>query len=279
MHFEVAIDEFGTATQTAEGWTLVSLAESQAAKLTAETPKLLGGGLKAFHGKKFSRKSEDRYRDFLNLLKECCRASSGGFIACTLNDEAWHEKFRTFAEQTMEATFLKAGIPLTADHLEMLRKVVSPLFTYQRVAAQRVGGGHTVAVTLDDSTLTRQFNTASVVFGGHTFTLPHLAGMLYRAYRTRCFPTSPKVPGDEIRTAPDEDSPLVQAADVVGNFSTAYIFQRLGKKTNANDLKAKIFHDVFAECGIDEVDHATSVEMAGDDLRLKRPGAYTFVVS
>lgn len=278
MHFQVVIDEFGTATQQAEGWTIVSLADPQAAAFVAQAPALLGGGLKKFHGKEFTRKSEARFRDFLTLLKESCREGAGGFIACTLNDEAWHAEFTGFAERVMEKSFLGAGVPLAADDLAMLRKVVSPLFTYLRVAAP-VGGGHTAAVTLDDSKLTKHFNTAAVTLKGKAFTLPHLAGMLYRAYRKHQFPSSPDVPKDEVRTAPDEASFLVQAADVVGNFSTAYVFRRLGKESKANDLKASIFQDVFGEFGIDGIDHAARVEMVGDDLRLKQAGAYTFTVA
>lgn len=278
MNYQVAIDDFGTATQQAEGWTIVSLAEAQAAALIAEAPAIPGGGLKKFHGKDFTRKSENRFRDFLTLLKESCRAGEGGFITCTLNDPAWKAEFTGFAERVMENSFLKAGVPLTDDHLTMLRKVVSPLFTFLRVAA-KVGTEHTAAITLDDSTLMKPFNTAAVTMKGKEFTLPHLAGMLYRAYRKHHFPTSPEVVRDEIRTAADESSPLVQAADVVGNFSSAYLFRKLGKESKANDLKAQIFEDVFGEFGIAQVDHLASVEIVGEDLRLKKQGAYTFVVA
>jgi hypothetical protein len=278
MHFQAAIDEFGTATQQTEGWTIVSLADQQAAAFAAEAPVLLGGGLKKFHGKDFTRKSEDRFMAFLTLLKEKCREGPGSFITCTLNGKTWHDQFTGFAERMLEQSFLKAGVSLSEANLVILRQLVPPLFTYLRVASH-VGNGHTAAVTLDDCKVTKQFNMAQVMVRGKAFSLPHLAGMLYRAYRKQQFPTSPEVMKDEIRTAPDETSPLVQAADVVGNFSTAYVFRRLGKESKANDLKAEIFHDVFGEFGIDGIDHAASVAMDGEDLRLKQPGAYTFAVA
>jgi hypothetical protein len=278
MHFQAAIDEFGTATQQSEGWTIVSLANHQACAFIAEAPALLGGGLKKFHGKDFTRKSEDRFRAFLTLLKAKCREGPGSFITCTLNGKTWHDQFTGFAARVLEQSFLKTGVPLSEGDLAMLRQLVPPLFTYLRVASH-VGNGHTVAVALDDSKLTKQFNTAQVIVRGKTFGLPHVAGMLYRAYRKQQFPTSPEVVKDEICTTPDESSPLVQAADVVGNFSTAYVFRRLGKESKASDLKAKIFHDVFGEFGIDGIDHAASVEIDREDLRLKQPGAYTFAVA
>lgn len=55
--------------------------------------------------------------------------------------------------------------------------------------------------------------------------------------------------------------------------------RRPGKESKANDLKARIFRDVFGEFGIDVVNHSESLEMDGDDLRLKRAGAYTFAVA
>lgn len=278
MHFRVGIDEFGTATQRAEGWTLVSLADAPAAAFESEAAGLFGRGLTRFHGKEFTRRHADRYRAFLVLLREACRAGASGFIACSLNDETWQEEFTTFAERVMEKSFLKAGLPLADPELAMLRRVVPPLFTYLRLAA-RAGDGHTAAVTLDASKLTGPFNTAAVPFQGCEFTLPLLAGMLYRAYRRQCFPSAPDVPGDEIRTCPDEQSILVQAADVVGNFSTAYLFHRLGKRSGANDLKAGVFHDVFGDCGTAAADPEPCLVAAGDDLMLVRPGAYTLTVA
>jgi hypothetical protein len=125
----------------------------------------------------------------------------------------------------------------------------------------------------------KQFNAATVSIKGIDFGLPHLAGMIYCAYRKQRFPTSPNVVKDAIQAVVDESSPLIQAADVVGNFSTAYVFRQLGKQSKANDLKAEIFHSVFGEFGIGGIDHSAHVEIIGDDLRLKHPGAYTFAVS
>lgn len=278
MDFQVGMDEFGTATQESEGWTIVCLAEPQATAFTLEAPALLSGGLKSFHGKDFTRKSAGPFRDFLTLLKVKCEESPGNFIACTLNGKSWHENFTGFAERMLEQSFLKAGVAIPEPELAMLRQVVTPLFTYLRVAAH-VGGEHTGAFSRDDSKVMQQFNAATVPIKGKEFRLPHLAGMLFRAYRKQQLPSSPNIVKDAIQTVPDENSPLIQAADVVGNFSTAYVFNRLGKQSKANDLKAKIFHSVFGEFGIDGIDHSAHVEIAGDDLRLKHPGAYTFAVA
>jgi hypothetical protein len=57
------------------------------------------------------------------------------------------------------------------------------------------------------------------------------------------------------------------------------VLSRRGKRSKTNDLKAEIFHSVFGEFGIDGIDHSAHVEIVGDDLRLKHPGAYTFAVA
>lgn len=278
MQFQVGIDEFGTATQESEGWAIVCLAAPQATAFIAAAPALLAGGLKKFHGKDFTRKSEGPFRDFLTLLKVKCGESPGNFITCTLNGKSWHEQFTGFAERVLEQSFLKAGVAIPEQSLAMLRQVVSPLFTYLGVAAH-VGGEHAAAIYLDDNKFMKQFNAATIPVKRKDFSLPHLAGILYRAYRKQQFPSSPNVVKDAIQTAPDESSPLIQAADVVGNFSTAYVFDRLGKQSKANELKAKIFHSVFGEFGIDVIDHSAYVEIVEDDLRLKHPGAYIFAVA
>ena len=89
MDFQVGIDDFGTATQESEGWTIVCLAKPQATALMDEAPALLSGGLKSFHGKDFTRKSEGPFRDFLTLLKVKCGESAGNFITYTLNGKSF----------------------------------------------------------------------------------------------------------------------------------------------------------------------------------------------
>src|SRR5690606_6409005 len=126
------------------------LAEPQATALTNEAPALLSGGLKSFHGKDFTRKSEGPFRDFLTLLKVKCGESPSNFITCTLNGKSWHEEFTGFAERVLEQSFSEAGVAIPELELAMLRQVVSPLFTYLRVAAH-VGGEHSAAISLDDS--------------------------------------------------------------------------------------------------------------------------------
>lgn len=278
MHCQVGIGEFGTATNRGEGWAVVSLADAEAAVLAARAPALLGGRIAKFHGIEFTREAAAQYRDFLELLKDCCRAGPGAFIACSLNHEAWRAEFTAFADRVLADTLLAAGVPLDEARRAALREVVPPLFTYLRVASQ-VGGECTASIVLDKCDATADFNEATVAVYGHPYSLAHLAGVLYRAYRRQRFQRSPQVTRDAVRVCSDDDSFLVQAADVVGNFATAYIFSRLRKKTQAGDLKASIFRDVFADCGIDDFDHAAKFEVSGHDLRLKHSGAHTFFVS
>ena len=190
MRFKVGIDDFGTATKESQGWAFVCLSELQATEFSTEATAILGGGLKVFHGKKFTRKSKDHYKDFLTLLKEKCCESPENFITCTLNEKSWHQVFIAFAERTLQNSFGKAGVTNPEPELEILRHIVSPIFTFLRVSID-VGGGHSVAISLDDNHVTKSFNTAKISIQGVGFSLPHLAEMLYNAYRIHKFSSSP----------------------------------------------------------------------------------------
>jgi hypothetical protein len=270
----VGIDDFGTATKELCGWTIACLAEDRIEAFVNTVNGLLPRGMDQFHGKGFSRRVAGEYGEFLRQLKHTCEAVSGSFIACTLNNPVWKDDFTSFANRIMEQTFTKIGISLSAEQTAALRQIVSPLFTFLRMSS-RMGAEHEVVIFIADDQVTKGFGEMSVSVAGSSVPLSHLAVELCNAYRTQVFPDAPRVATNGVRIVHAADAPIVQAADVVGNFSTAFLFRHLGKQSKTNNLKAEIFHSTFSDCGIDGIPHEQMLEADGDDLRLKGDGAYT----
>ncbi len=71
-------------------------------------------------------------------------------------------------------------------------------------------------------------------------------------------------------------SSLVQAADVIGNFSLAYVYDKAGQATARVAQKAQIFLDVFGDI-IDDAALA-ECEFINGELSLKQEGALTFTI-
>jgi hypothetical protein len=106
----------------------------------------------------------------------------------------------------------------------------------------------------------------------------HLLKFFYEAYRKRQFSNSPPLTENGIKALWDEESYLIQAADVFGNFALSYVFKCLGKKSNTNDLKAKLFFEVFRE-QIQLFDFAPEFQIQGNDLVKKTEGLSKMVFS
>jgi hypothetical protein len=77
---------------------------------------------------------------------------------------------------------------------------------------------------------------------------------------------------------PDEQSAIVQAADVVGNFAMSYLFVTLGATSAKRLLKARIFEDSFGS-SLDVATTAPWGVVVGDDIQLSQPGALTLRLS
>jgi hypothetical protein len=104
--------------------------------------------------------------------------------------------------------------------------------------------------------------------------------MLAESYRQKQFPQSPALRPEAINIVESSASFLVQAADVLGNFSMNYVIRNLGPTTAGRTKKAEIFESVFR----DILPHTKFAEMASlsgteFELALKQAGALTFVVT
>jgi len=76
----------------------------------------------------------------------------------------------------------------------------------------------------------------------------------------------------------DESAPLVQVADLLGNFSAAYTASALGRASKTLAEKRSIFDEVFGDT-IGTPDFS-SVQLVGDgDFALKDSGAFTLIIA
>jgi hypothetical protein len=72
----------------------------------------------------------------------------------------------------------------------------------------------------------------------------------------------------------DTKSFAIQAADVMGNFSMAYLFYKKGDNSKKRNLKAKLFIDCFG----DTIDASIlkQINLSGNDIELLVYGSIDF---
>lgn len=268
--FATGIDDIATMNASCSGWTIISIDHALLADFENNAKQILQAAkLPSFHGKEFKRKKADSYAQFLMLVKSTLEAGPG-FVACILLGQDWKSDFEAFCERVIGGAFSDAGIE-AASITEASKKIAAPLFTYQRLAAEMCQGGTTL-IHIDRHVFYDELNSSEIELAGGKISgqLPIVAAL--RAYRRKRFQNAPEVQHESIFICPDEDSFLVQAADIIGNFATAFAFRQLGKCSNSNDAKCSVFEQVFGDI-LDRTSFPNVIRLDGDDLVLNSDAA------
>ena len=275
QEYATGIDDIATMNAACSGWTIVSFDREKLGDFEAAAEKILKAGkMSSFHGKEFKRRKIDSYIDFLRLVRTTLEDGSG-FASCTLLGQDWKTQFDEFCSNVIGGSFAAAGIGAEAV-TESSKRIAAPLFTYQRIAATICDGGTTL-IHIDRHALLDALDDSEFELEGINLPvqLPIIAAL--RAYGRCIFPRAPEIERESILVCSDENSFLVQAADIVGNFSTAFAFRQLGKESATNDLKCSAFERVFGDIiALETLPKALVLD--GDDLALS-PGSASFTFS
>lgn len=272
--YVTGIDDIATMSGACSGWTMASFDRALLDNFEVAAGEILQAAkLQSFHGKEFKRKKIGSYIEFLMLIRTTLEAGPG-FVSCTLLDKSWKSEFQMFCESVISGSFSAAGV--TSESVtEASKRIAAPLFTYQRLSAARCRGGSTL-IHIDRHALIDGLNESSFEVEGEEISgqLPIIAAL--REYGRCKFPSAPEIEREGISIRPDESSFLIQAADIIGNFSTAFAFRHLGKKSQSNDLKCSAFEQAFGDI-IDLSVFPACVIQNGDDLALAAGSAsFTF---
>lgn len=274
--FVTGIDDVATMNAKCSGWTFVSIEHALLSEFEKKAAQILQSAkLKSFHGKEFKRKKSDSYIEFLKLTRSILEKGNG-FASCTLLGQDWKTEFEAFCGSIVSGSFKDAGVP-AGEVTEASKRIAAPLFTFQRLAAKKLQGGITL-IQIDRHALIEQLSSSKVELSEAQISgqLPIVSAL--RAYGKKQFPNAPEIERDGIVICPDEDSFLVQAADIIGNFATALAFKKLGKNSNSNDLKCSVFEEAFGDI-LDPSDFPNSIVLNGDDLELAEGTAsFTFCI-
>ncbi|MDP3150484.1 MAG: hypothetical protein Q8N83_15280 [Ignavibacteria bacterium] len=269
------LDEIGTETQKAEGWCYFCIPETDYLKLEAEVKSLLSGSTKLtlFHGKKFKANQSNEYEQFLRIIRRYAENSVPTILSCTLNSENWKQTFLEFCDRVTTNVFTQVGVT-NQDLIKVCKQLTPGLFSFMRLI-NHFGKEYELSVEVDSDRTKENYPKLDTIIKGHKFTADFLMTRLYNAYMKLKFANSPQLSASGISVLKDQHSIAIQAADVIGNFSTSYVYYKLGNTSKTRILKGQIFEKVFGD-KFDLDEFIKSVKLVGkNDLELLIEGAFT----
>lgn len=271
----IGVDEIATETQKCDGWTYFCLPEAYVAGFAADAKAIIhASSLHAFHGKKFKVGHNAEYRAFLKLIRKYQEKSLQSLSVNTLLADSMKTDVEAFGLRILTKSLEKAGVA-PGPAVELLSPYVAPLLSLARIASD-LGPNLVMRVEMDDCEQLQDLDQPvhevhGVPISGHVL----LKGM-YNGYAKMQFPKAPLLPDNGVHVMRDSKSFLIQAADVIGNFSMAYVFVKLGKKSKSKEAKAALIEEVWGD-SIDAFDFSSQVSLVGEDLVLNDgQGAITF---
>lgn len=238
----VAIDDFASETQVSEGWSYVVLEAPLAEQFDLETKKLLSTSkLSAFKGNDYKRKKKEAYVEFLSILVDLLERSDRGFVVCTLLDETWKATYDAHVAAAASGLLARIGI-VDEVVLHAANRLMRPLYTFLRLAD---GLGGTFRVELDSEKATTTIGDMQVAYGGTHLSASIVMEKLVNAYASKVSPGAPRIERGGLRVVRDEESAMVQAADLIANLSAAFVRSRLGDQSKTLTEKASVFLQAF----------------------------------
>jgi hypothetical protein len=273
------LDDIATENQLTSGWSFIVLPKTEAAQFAPQAQRLLPSGVPKFHAREFNSKDVSQcqaYKDFLSLLRETAEASPACLLACSLNDQTWHNDLTSFAARIVPNVFAALGVT-DKNVLAGAVDAAPLLFTLSRLLEP--SSAALSSLEIDQNTVTGRFASRAVSVNGSSMPATQLLALLADAYRKQLFPQSPSIRRSSVSIVNSRTSFLVQAADVLGNFSMNYLIRNLAPTTSGRTQKAQIFETVFQDL-LPETRFGQLASLSGSqlELALKNPCALTFKI-
>ena len=268
------IDEIATETQLSEGWCYFVLPDAKKGEMLNQVKTLLlSSSMKNFHAKQMKETQTGKYEEFLKIIRKYSEESQPSLLSCTLNSPNWGKKFIDFCEGLFTNVMTRAGTKNT-ELIEITKRFVPPLFTLQRLISQ-FSVANKIRVEIDSDDIKRKYPSLKTKIRGIDISSTFLLIKFYNAYRNYLFPDLPVLQENGVEVLKDQKSIMIQAADVIGNFSTSYIFYKLGDTSKKRKLRAEIFEEVFGD-KFSCMEFQDKIEIVNqNDLKLKKEGALT----
>jgi Protein of unknown function (DUF2934) len=239
------IDDVATGGGATAGSTFFVLPTSVVSQFSQKAAALLPPGLTEFHGCEMRPGDENAFEAFLELARDFLELHPYSYAGALGADRNWQTEFGGKAGAACVAVLNYYGVS-DPQFAKRLNKLSQPLWSLSRLLRLV---GHQVQLTLDidsDSFIASLVaNTLSI--GATVINGEEMLARLSNSYAASYFGDAPRlaVSPPSLRILPSQQSFMVQAADVVGNFALAHASYVAGLTTGGRKKKSEILQRVF----------------------------------
>lgn len=272
MRYIAGIDDTGSTNIQSEGWAVFLISEEDKDEFSSKAQHLLSQTkMGAFHGKNFKRRFEVQYKEFLLLIKDYLEKENRSLIACSILNESWKNEYREYCKNLIIKALDGSDINDPGFEKGVIR-LAGAFFDFQKLTSD-FSGQSALTIEIDKHSVTEDLSNLELVVKGITINPLKIISVIYNGNRKTRFPNSPELIENGINILCDEDSFLIQAADIFGNFSLAYSRHILGGQGEGTMRKAEIFEKVFGDL-LEPSYIKKNLKLEGDELILKNDGEF-----
>ncbi|MBL9085166.1 MAG: hypothetical protein JNK76_25395 [Planctomycetales bacterium] len=240
----VAVDDIGSGD--VYGFTAFATSQAGAAALRNDAAAILRqAGLACFHGCEYRPSDRPAYEQFTRLIRQTLIKHGGFAVFQVMPRPVFNDVFRDFPERVSTTVVQRLGHP-GSDVTDLMSTKAGALVWLTRFTQGVLRPPTMDVLVARDQLRDDALNTAVVVIpAGLAMQSAELLARLGNQYAEQVFPGGPRI--SNLQMVDARTDPIIQAADVIGNFGMNFLKSELrGGGGSANETaKATMFADAF----------------------------------
>lgn len=282
-YFVAGVDETATERKAVEGWCYFCLPQSSYDKFQKEVKSLLGtSNIISFHGSKFLKEQAYEYEKFLGLIKKYVESTFPSLLSCSLLSLSQKNDFKDYSDQVTGEFFriwnVKSKTTINNKAIIYYKRITPSLLRLIELI-QHFGPNYKFKIEIDTDNDKKNLQKYTTELSGETDFAERLLASFYNSYKDNSnFKDTPWLEMDGVSFLKDQKSFLIQGADVIGNFSTCYLYHKLGDSSETRKIKSEVFENIFGNTMIkNEV--LEQLQLSGNEIKFPYHGSLDFVIS
>ncbi len=239
------IDDVATGGGVTAGSTFFVLPTNAVSQFSAKAAALLPPGRTEFHGCQMQSGEESEFEAFLSLVQDFLEMYPYSFVCALGADRNWQAEFGRKAGAACDSVLNSYGVS-DPQFSKRLKKLSQPLWSLSRLL-RLVGRQVHLTLDIDEDSFIASLGANTLRIDSTVLSGKELLARLSNSYASIYFGDAPRlsVSPPSLNILPSQQSFMVQAADVVGNFAMAHASYTLGLATGGRKKKSDILQRVF----------------------------------
>jgi hypothetical protein len=250
MPLQVGIDDLAVGSGATQGFTIVTIPDAFLPAFDRSTATLLKTAKKKeFHAKDYSRKLAPHLEEFLALVQKTGMKSPQCRAVTCLFDRSLKQKIDNEALSALTAVAGELGLTGKTEGSTVLEEAMhlAPPLILLSDHSDWLGPRTTMTVRIAKGNKLRYVGETICNVGGVDWDAPKLIQEVMNRRLGKRFRNNPTLSTSPIKLAHPQDCPIVQAADVFGNYFLSLLRAKHGAKSAPVVEKTEAIKRVFGD--------------------------------